>query len=293
LALLLLAAGCGHQHIVERPLPVEDGLACSGFLVWDREPVRDVFLVLNGSGPSSNAFVHPSFDGLLRSRAIAYATYDKPGVHAPFGDPRAVHHDDAALARYTLANGTACAVSAVRWARDRFGAAVRIHLRGHSEGSLIALYTYDELLARDPATASAIATVVLSGVPLEPLRQILERQIASLPDGDQLRRAFVDCDFGVLKKRMGVSCAYVEDAARRPSGRAMFERLAGRAAAARFYIFHGNSDWNTPVQPVRALETWNTTEGHLNLQFHFYDGGHGGSAAAKAEVTALLRSLVQ
>ena len=76
---------------------------------------------------------------------------------------------------------------------------------------------------------------------------------------------------------MGISCAYIEDASRRPSGRAMFERLAARRAPARFHVFQGTRDWNTPVAPVRALEAWNASTGHLRIAFHYYDGGHTGT----------------
>ena len=96
----------------------------------------------------------------------------------------------------------------------------------------------------------------------------------------------------MLEKRLGVSCAYVADATRRPSGRAMFERLAARAPAARFHVFNGTDDWNTPVAPVRALEAWNASTGHLPITFHYYEGGHAGSEAARSEVARLLASLV-
>lgn len=70
--------------------------------MWNHAPVRDVFLVINGSGTGSNAFVHPTFEGLLSSRPVAYSTYDKPGVSAPFGNPAAVRRDYATLEHYTL-----------------------------------------------------------------------------------------------------------------------------------------------------------------------------------------------
>jgi hypothetical protein len=243
-----------YQHVTERPLPATDGLACPGYLVWNNEPVRNVFLVINGSGKLSNAFVHPSLEGALHTHRIAYATYDKPGIQAPFGDPAAVRRDYAALERYTLGHGIACATNSLRWARQQFGSSVRLHIRGHSEGTLVALYTYEALLEQDVETANAIGTLVLSGLALEPFGSILERQLALLPEGAQLRKALASCDWPVLRERMGISCAYVEDAKRRPSGRATFERLAARAPRARWYVFQGTQDWNTPVEPVRALE---------------------------------------
>jgi hypothetical protein len=290
---LALCAGCAprYQHVVARSLASSDALVCPGYLVWNREPVRDVFLVVNGSGTLSNAFVHPTFEALMSTSAVAYATFDKPGVRAPFGDPAALRRDDAIFQRYTLGHGVACATEALRWARAQFGPTVRLHIRGHSEGTLIALYAYDALLDSDPELAARIATLVLSGLALEPFADILDRQLATLSDGDRVRQALASCDWAVLEKRMGISCAYVDDATRRPSGRAMFERLAARAPAARFHVFHGTDDWNTPVAPVHALEAWNASTGHLPIAFHYYQGGHAGSEAARSEVAQLLASL--
>jgi hypothetical protein len=291
---LALLVGCAphYQHVVVRDLAAADALTCSGYLVWNGEPVRDVFLVVNGSGTGSNAFVHPTFETIMSTSPVGYATFDKPGIRAPFGDPGALRRDDATLERYTLGHGVACATEALRWARAQFGPTVRLHLRGHSEGTLIALYVYDDLLDRDPELAARISTVVLSGLALEPFADIVTRQLATLPDGARLRQALASCDWTVLEKRMGISCAYVDDASRRPSGRAMLERLAARAPAARFYIFHGTNDWHTPVAPVRAFEAWNASTGHLRATFHYYEGGHEGSEAARSEMARLLASIV-
>ncbi len=291
---LALAGGCAarYQHVVERRLTAPDALACPGYLVWNNAPVREVFLVINGSGTLSNAFVHPTFEGLVTSRPVAYSTYDKPGISAPFGDPAAVRRDDALLERYTLGHGVACATEALRWAREQFGPAVRLHLRGHSEGALVALYLYDALLDADPDTAGKITTLVLSGLALQPIAELLESQLAWVPDAAGLRAALASCDWSVLKARLGISCAYLEDAARRPSGLAMFERLAARAPEARFHVFQGTEDRNTPVGPVRALEAWNASSGHLPITFHYYAGRHAGTDAAKAQVSRVLSSSI-
>jgi hypothetical protein len=291
---LALSGACAarYEHVVERGLGSAEALACPGYLVWNNAPVRDVFLVINGSGTGSNAFVHPTFEGVMSSHPVAYATYDKAGVSAPFGDPAAVRRDYARLERYTLGHGITCATAALRWAREQFGPSVRLHLRGHSEGSLVALYLYDALLDADPETASKIATLVLSGLALQPIAELVESQLAWLPNAAQLRDALASCDWAVLKDRLGVSCAYLEDAARRPSGRAMFERLAARAPGARFHIFQGTEDRNTPVEPVRALEAWNASTGHLPIAFHYYAGRHAGSDSAKAEMSQVLTAIV-
>lgn len=163
---------------------------------------------------------------------------------------------------------------------------------GHSEGALVALYLYEALLDGDPDTATRIATLVLSGLALQPIAELVESQLTWLPDGAQLRKALASCDWAALKDRLGVSCAYMEDAARRPSGLDMFKRLAARAPRARFYVFQGRRDRNTPVEPVRALEEWNASSGHLSIAFHYYDGGHSGTDAAKAEMSQVLAAIV-
>jgi pimeloyl-ACP methyl ester carboxylesterase len=290
------AAACApsYQQVVERSLQSRGGLDCTGYLVWNREPVRDVFLVINGSGNLSNAFVHPSFEEILGTHQVAYATYDKPGIRAPFGDPAAVRRDYATFERYTLGHGTACAMSALRWAQQQFGASMRLHLIGHSEGTLVALYAYEALLDEAPALAAQIGTIVLSGLALEPIADILRRQLAELRGGERIRAAFASCDQSVLNDSpfAGTSCAYLEDAAGRPSGRAMFERLATRAPTARFHIVHGKNDLNVPVRHVRVLEEWNARAGHLPISFHYVEWGHTGNAAARAEVTRLLSAIV-
>jgi hypothetical protein len=292
-ALALMATACGprYAHLVERELPA-DGLVCPGYLVWNDEPVRHVFLVINGSGTGSSAFLHPTFDGVVSTRSVAYATYDKPGISAPFDDPAAARRDDAILERYTLGHGVACATQALRWAREHFGSSARLHLRGHSEGTLVALYVYDALLEEDPELAASIDSLVLSGLALEPFDEILERQLTSLPDGEAVREAIASCDWTILAQRMGVSCAYIDDASQRPSGLTMFERLAARSAPASFYVFHGTEDWHTPVEPVRALEAWNASTGHLEMELHYYQGGHGGSDAVRAEMTRVIDAIV-
>lgn len=154
------------------------------------------------------------------------------------------------------------------------------------------LYTYDALLDSNDPLVAGILTLVLSGLALEPFADILERQLGSAPDGRRQREALASCNWSELKPTLGISCAYVEDASRRPSGQAMFQRLAIRAPHARFYVFQGERDWNTPVAPVRELEAWNASMGHLAMEFHFYDGGHTGNDAARAEVERVLSQIV-
>ena len=87
--LALTSSGCAGQslkHVVQRDLLSKDGLTCRGYLGWNSPDVQHVFLWMNGTGLYSSAFVHPSVEGALKVNSVAYLTFDKPGIRAPFQD---------------------------------------------------------------------------------------------------------------------------------------------------------------------------------------------------------------
>jgi pimeloyl-ACP methyl ester carboxylesterase len=292
--LALINSGCAGQsvkHVVQRDLPSKDGLTCRGYLGWNSPNVQHVVLWMSGTGVYSSAFVHPSVEAALKVNPVAYLTFDKPGIRAPFQDPAKLSVNDEELAQYTQGHMLACARQAMTWAQEQFGQAIQFHLRGHSEGSLVALFLYEELLSDEPALAAKVSSLVLSGVGLEPFDALVERQLSEMPaeQGSAIRAAIQSCDWNVLKNRMAVSCTYLKDAYARPSGRAAFESIALRAPAVGFYLFQGNSDSQTPGRYARELEAWNNQLGHLHLTFRYYEGAHvGGPPEVKRELSDLL-----
>jgi len=284
--------GCAHNHQLEVDFPTHDALTCRGYIAWDAVHVDHVFLSLGGTGTQSLAFVHPSFEELLRTRPVAYMTLDKPGITAPLGDPAALVMNDSEFEKHTQAHLIDCAEHALDYAWQNFQEP-KIHLRGHSEGALISLYLYQRLLTERPSAAARISSMILSGLALEPFETILERQIAdwTKTHGLGMRQAVQSCDWPSMKRYFGVSCAYLRDAYVRPSGRTMFETLAQAGVRLPIYVFQGSDDWHTPASFVHDLEAWNAREGKLDLKFVFYRGGHQGSEAAKAELEKLLGSL--
>lgn len=289
-ALCALAAGCVPAAVphTETPLRANDGLECQAYILSGRQPVTDVFLSMGGTGTGTMARLPAEMQELLASRSAAFVTLDKPGVHATFGDSSSVRIDDGPFQRHTQGTLLACARQALQLSLDQFGPAIRWHLRGHSEGALLALFLFDDLLATDPALAQRVKTLILSGLPLEPAAENTRRQLADHP---VLERAVRACDWSVMR-HLGVSCAYFRDAEQRPSGRAMFERLAARSPGVRIRVFTGNADINTPAHFVRDLEAWNAAQGHLDLQVRYYDGAHGGTPAVRRELTELLLGIV-
>lgn len=300
LALGLLALACGGcagsslKHVVERDLPSKDGLSCRGYLGWNSPGVQHVVLAMNGTGLYSSAFVHPSADDALNVNPTAYLTFDKPGIRAPFQDPAALSVNDDELERYTQGHMLECARQAVTWSQAQFGSKVQFHLRGHSEGTLVALFLYEQLLAQEPALAANVSSLILSGLGLEPFDALMQRQLSEMPakQSSAIRAAIQSCDWPRLKTQLTTSCAYLKDAFARPSGRATFESLAGRAPAARFFVFQAESDLQTPVRFVRELDAWNRQSGHLDVTFRYYEGAHAGAPPAiQREMSDLLLKL--
>jgi hypothetical protein len=295
LGLLALAhSGCAGKslnHVVERDVLSTDGLSCRGYLGWNSPDVQHVFLWMNGTGVYSSAFIHPSVEEALEVNPAAYLTLDKPGIRAPFGDPAEMIVNDDELKRYTQGHMLDCARQAMTWAEQQFGHEIQFHLRGHSEGTLVALFLYEKLLSEEPALAARVSSLVLSGVGLEPFDALIERQLSGLPaeQGSAIRAAIQSCDWDVLKTHLAISCTYLEDAAARPSGRSAFESIALRTPTVPFFLFQGNDDFLTPVRYVQELEAWNNQAGHLDMTFRYYEGGHvGGPPEIKREVSDLL-----
>jgi pimeloyl-ACP methyl ester carboxylesterase len=285
-AACLVATGCA--PVFSRQLTTTLPGHCQAHLVSGPGQVSDVFLWMGGTGNGSIAFVPEEMRKLLRTRPVGFVTFDKPGMQARFGHPGSLHIDDEVFRHHTQAAMLLCAEEALGWSRQIFGS-VRVHLRGHSEGSLIALDLYDEWLSRKPAEAAAIQTLILSGVPLEPFAEIVRRQVSSQP---LLARAIERCDWPVMKRTMGLSCEYLREASARPSGRAMFERLAAKSATAKIRVLTGVADFHTPSSFVQQLELWNGAEGHLDLTVRYYQGAHGGTPEARRMLADLLERLV-
>ena len=59
-------------------------------------------------------------------------------------------------------------------------------------------------------------------------------------------------------------------------------------------IFSMSGPWPFGVfsDDGRLLEAWNAAAGHLRMEFHYYDGGHAGTAAARTQMAQLLTAIV-
>ena len=289
LVVAMVAAGCaGSAHLQNLPpateldVTADDGLTCHVYLTAPTARPATLIFWLGGTGTGSSARIPDE----LRRSDVAVVTFDKPGVRAPFARPDEVRIDDATFARHTQGTLLSCAQRVLAMATDRLSP-TRIVLRGHSEGALIMLGL---ALSLEPAIARRIRAIVLTGLPLEPFGELIRRQLATRPE---LARAIAACDWPTMKRLSGVSCAYLADAAKRPSGRELIEQLSARDVRPELDVFAGNSDDLTPARFVDELVTWNTATGRLDLRVVTYAGGHGGSATARRQMGQLIDRLIR
>jgi predicted esterase len=295
-------AACGGSHSAEAPSTVrpfahvttaevsaQDGLSCRAYVVWNNEPLTDVFLWLGGTGTATSAFVPEVLHQVLQARRAAFITLDKPGVTASFGDRSSVRIDEERFERHTQGTLLECAARAMRLAPAAQPSTTRWHFGGHSEGASIALDLLDRIIVDRPIDPENVKTLILTGLPLEPFDDIVRRQLASEPE---LARAVQDCNWKVMRERMGVSCGYLADASKRPSGFEMFRRIAAASLRTQIRVFQGNSDKHTPSTFVRQLEAWNAAQGHLDLSVRYYEGAHAGTPEVRQELSELLLQIV-
>src|SRR5687767_2838438 len=113
LVLTCLAPACAprYQHVVERPLSSGDTLVCPGYLVWNNAPVRDVFLVINGSCTRCRISRLPRYPRLERTDRTRPRARS---VECVGPTPR---HDISLLPRWTLGERS-CAIRDDDAARD-------------------------------------------------------------------------------------------------------------------------------------------------------------------------------
>jgi hypothetical protein len=287
---LVWIVGCAAPlEVRENVLVARDGQMCRGYVAWRDPSVTDVVVGLYGTGTRSSAFLPEAVEPLLAYRPVAYATLDKPGISAPFGDPMPARIDADILGNHTQGTLLDCVWALHAASRAQFGAMTRFHVRAHSEGALLSLAFLDRLLRKRPGQARLVETLVLSGVPLERVPDILQRQFASMP---RLLRAVNECDDRTLVPELGIGCAYLKEVRVRPSGFELFARLSALAPATRFHVFQGNVDVHTPARFTHDLEAWNRERARLDLTVRYYDGDHMGTPDAKQRVSALMMSLV-
>jgi pimeloyl-ACP methyl ester carboxylesterase len=248
-----------------------------------------VLLSIGGSGAHSRAYLPGSLKTLLEERRVSFLTFDKPGISAPFSQPGEVRFDEAALKAHTQGDLVDCAERALDWSQELFPNAPSIHVRGHSEGALIALDLLGRVLRTHPDQTRQIETLVLSGTPIEPYSHVVQRQVdALLPQAPRLRQSVKACSWPHMRHYLGFSCEYLHDAYARPAGRQTFEALSALGARARFVVLQGDADAVTPMRYLREFEKWNAEAGRLELEVSHYRGGHAGSASAERALNAIL-----
>lgn len=279
------AASAARFSVVEGRVSGTGDRTCTTYLVTSDAAVHDAPLVLSlwGTGEytmSGSWDGDPSAEPAIAAGA-AWLVIDKPGVVADASAPRGYRTDDAVYNKYTLADLTACATAALRWASERpqVGEASPIVVRGHSEGAIVAGEVLLALHESKDVLASRVEALLLSGVPAGSMREIFERQAEASGRSADYERALQNGDDAFVRAHTGLGAETLRALLAARPLRETFAALAPHRPATRIALFHGTEDANAPVEMVRALVEDNEArlsfgEPALELAARYYGAGH-------------------
>ena len=302
-SLLLLLAGFSSSARAERiesfPVATKGRLACTAYLHFPDGPLPGPFPLLldqDGTGLYTTSIPFgaktpddPGAPGyLLRSAKAAVLTIDKPGIRPAPDTAAGFQIDHAIYDRHTQRDLVACVLGALRRVAER--ADVKADgwiLSGHSEGAQVVVRAYRALIEKDAEFAKRVHLVSLSGLPMEPWREMIGRQLENRPKARvKFWQAYARRDDAALFRLGPVGSEYWRDVFSTTPLVTDLRDLAKREVKAGFAIFQGTRDKKVSSASVTKFEEWNRRSASagkpaLKLSAHYYPAGHGLNFAAE------------
>ncbi|HKY63493.1 MAG TPA: hypothetical protein VJR29_08750 [bacterium] len=279
----------------------QDGLICSAYF-FSAGPSRHLILTMGGTGLYSNLRLHGEIQSLLKTHPVSYVIFDKPGIQPKKGGKPGAYklEDEPSFLKHTQDTLMDCAAETLRWGLQQGGGTVQaIHLRGHSEGSQIALRLYERLLKEKDPLAAQVQSLLLTGLPIEPWDEIVSQQLQNYPEKlrNEIQTAMTECDWKVLKKWAGVPCGYLRKQSGAPSNEATLEGLRLLSPKVPIYVFHGLNDAHVSAGAVKAFERKNAAhrernEPSLDFRVLYYEGGHRSSESVRGKLKSVLQNAI-
>jgi len=263
--------------------------------------VWPVLLSLRGTGIYSTAAV-ARLDGaerrLYEEGRITVLTLDKPGIEPDALVPTALRVDDTKYNDYVQDDLVQCSRNAMTWAMRRVtpGAHPYLLFSGHSEGAQITVRLLEMLTANGDPLAPQVKALFLSGLPMVDWRSMLKAQL-NQNDRRTFFTAFQRQDDHVLRSFGNLSFHYLKAVfAQEPLARTL-DRLRDEGTSARFFVYHGLYDRNTPPAAVMTFAADNRArrarhEKALNLSARYYPSGHGLNYQAIHDIRSDLETVV-
>jgi hypothetical protein len=295
-------------RVISGTVPALDGKSCQVYLHLPDSSSLETFPLAYaqaGSGiysTSQQDSVPLALQLLVARGTLAVLTLDKPGIQsAPTPkNPESAGIDALIYEKYTTEDLVECGQHALDWALSQceITTKVGIFFVAHSEGTLAAVRLYQKLLKDAPSLGSRIKALLLSGTPLEPMKDVVSRQLDQYPVSFQRSfwKAYRSKDDTWLldPSHGGVGYAWFKDAFEAAPLSQTLDELAQTNAAARFEFYQGLNDNNIAssfllAYEKRSTENLKSKKPALKLDAHYYGADHDLDMAAYADVIGFLQ----
>ncbi len=255
-------------------------------------------LIVNFAGTGiystgTDDFLGSNYETVFNNNKAMVLTIDKPGisVNKESKEGFIVNHD--IYDQYTQRDLVECGMNAIKWVEQsnhRFNQ--RIVLRGHSEGAEVVTRIFLQSLKTNTKLASKIELLLLSGVPMTDWKTILKEQL-SPTHLRKFKKFLKNKDNEKLIEFGGIGYAYFEEAFKMPSLAHVFDEIAQFKPQAKFSIYHGLNDKNTPCSHVQDYERKNREKLEkkipaLNWEARYYLSRHWLNKAASNDMMSAL-----
>lgn len=271
-------------------------VSCNVYLHLPKSPKPNmpVILMQVGSGVYSTAKlvgVHPVPATLLANNLASVVTINKPGIP---DDLETQKFDERQFLLHTMRDLSECARQALNGVMSQpLFKKSRIILIGHSEGTEVLTRTLENLRNYGSTYLDQIRMVVLSGTPVDDIRDILRFQF----DDNWLRafwKTYSARNEANLAEITGNGLLYWDDVLTTEPLETTLLRLGSTGLHTPFFIFHGIRDKHTPAKSVQRFEARNKSlssagRPSLNLTVRYFNAEHTLNEPALLEMLELVR----
>lgn len=249
-----------------------------------------IVIILAGTGIYSTGNIlenNPIVKTVVEQKKAIVISIDKPGISFNEGSETNYLIDESIYNQYTQRDLIACVLNSIKWASAAPYSATQsdVYFMAQSEGTQVAVRTYQQALTQSLEVSQRIKGLFLSGLVMDSWDNIINSQITDPTEKKIFWDAYNNQDDKTLKTFGDLAYPYWNDILSTEANKTSLENLAQVAAPAVFQIYHGLNDENTLPKPVMDFELWNRDRRRqslpsLKLQARYYQADHGLNSAA-------------
>lgn len=254
-----------------------------------------IVVVLAGTGIYSTAELvenNPVVKTIVEQKKAVVISVDKHGITFSESAPDHYLLDDITYNKYTQSDLINCVLNGIKWASTTSfsSSESNIYFMAHSEGTQVAIRTYEQSLAQNLDLSKRIQGFFLSGLVMNSWKEIVNTQITDPIENIKFWDAYNNQDDTTLRRFGDLAYAYWNDILSTQSNQMTLEHLSENATPAFFQVYQGLNDENTIAKPVMDFEQWNKKRraqnlSNLKFQARYYQADHGLNLAALNDMT--------